>query len=264
MKRIIAASISAPLLLATAVALSQTWTNDEQRQGLIEQRLHWGQKGQPQPNNGWSAYGSLRFDAGGTLRISLVQEPGELLATVADGNTQEALLEALIIRRTALLYRGKLAPGGCESDGIETLGLQAESVLFYLGQAFPQGPSAITEPTQREISGAPAELRFLQSIGRQRTAWNAKVSVIPSASGQSALTFEIQSDQAMFTGEWNPEAGSSAITDSDSLQTWRSCWFGEMDDRGQPTDKARAERLDSLKTLGELRALKEPLPAPAQ
>jgi hypothetical protein len=257
MRNIAAILVFASVLLISTPVLSQTWTEEEELQRFSEQVFHWGQKGESEPNNGWSAYGQLRFEHGGPQQLNLLQARGELLAFASTRTTGEVQLEAFIIPRIGLFFRSKQTTN-CQPDDLEAIGIQAEMVLFFLSQAFPLGPKSVSSRFERNVAGPPTEFRFLQAAARQRGPWSAQVVAFPLPNTPAGISFEIHmGGNVLITGEWVPQGESPVVANDSPLGAWRRCWFGAMDAEGKPVDQGRADHLRSLSTFGELRKLKQ-------
>lgn len=248
--------VMAMLMLSTNDTPAQSWTREEIVERQEQQAFHWGQKGEIHSNNGWSSYGKLRLVLKGGQQLVLTQASGEMLATLSNRATGQVQLQALSIPKTVLLYQIKQKPM-CTADRFESLGIEAETALFFLSQALPFGPTSVSESVARDISGPPSELRFLNAVLRIRAPWKVTVIVNAAQATDKPIAFEIKSgNRSMYSGEWYPPYGVATVDDSEKLENWHRCWYGATDNKGRPLDKERAERLRSSSTVGEIRSLR--------
>ena len=249
---LVALSISA--LLAQDVA-AQSWSREEIVERQQQQVLHWGQKGEHHSNNGWSDYGKLQLSLKTGEQAAFTQANGEWLVTLSPRATGRVSYQALVMPNIVLLYQGKQKPP-CTAERVESLGIQAETALFFLAQAFPFGPRSASQAESREIYGPPSELRFLRGILRIREPWKVTVSVAPAQTSDMAVRFDIKTAGKPFmTGEWQGPDGVATAGDAEPLENWNRCWY-ETQSENAGQNKNRAAQLRSARTVGELRSLK--------
>lgn len=203
---------------------AEPWTEQEQRERIAQQTYHWGQKGEAQPNHGWSNYTRLVLDLGGDFYFVFQRDGGELLASLHARDGDLRRFGALSIPGAGLFYSPDDGTP-CARDAIEELGLHAELALFYLSQAFPSGPAAIAEPASKKVRGGPAQLRFMQGVLDRAEAWQVEVGV--ARQEQAHLHAEIRNPGATAPAaiiDWHGGTAAPVIADAEPLRGWQACW----------------------------------------
>lgn len=247
------------LLAASTFAQAQTpgWNEQDVLTRFAAQTHHWGQKGQTTPNNGWSNYGVLELDMGGPDRITLYQNKGELLATIIDKETNEEKAGAFSIQGAGIFYRPK-SMDTCEPDTIERIGIYAELALNFVSNAYPSGPSKALPLETKTVKGPSTNVRFMQALIENKTAWSVSVEVKQSAPGEHTLEISdlINPKTDKITMHWMSAQGREIPGSNAKIADWQACWLGTQS--YNPATKTSTKQLripntDQISSFGELR-----------
>ncbi|MEW8624165.1 MAG: hypothetical protein AB2551_00260 [Candidatus Thiodiazotropha sp.] len=216
------------------------------------QTHHWGQKGQYQPNNGWSEYGLLRIELDGPEFIELSQSNGELLGQIIVDQSGKGKLVALSVPGAGIFYQPKNS-STCQPDAIERIGIYGEMALNYLANAFPNGPNEQFPLGKMEVRGPATEIRFMQAVAHLKKPWSAEIEVKKSNPGNHVV--EITEGKRKLFLYWVREK-QEGVDSGSSLEPWLTCWSGvrSRSPEGETSFKTRIENADSLSTFGEVRA----------
>ncbi len=215
---------------------------------------HWGQPGQSKPNHGWSDYGYLRIDAGGEDYIVVNQAHGEWLAETYAKRTGQISVRALSLQGIGVFYSPK-DQASCERYDIEKLGLWVETWLFFLSEAFPSGPDAISGSQSSRASGAQAELRFLQGELRLKSPWSIEAQVRTDGAGRYRAEIRHDKKSTPVSLVWEKQA-MKTVDSKEKIGDWQPCWLGVKSwgkDGNVKDFKPSIGDTSNLNTFGDIR-----------
>jgi hypothetical protein len=244
-------------------AASEPWTEPEIRDRRAQQIYHWGQKGEAQPNNGWSNYAQLIVDLGGDNYLQFDRHGSELLAALHAREDDARRFGAFNIPGAGLFY----APDDgtpCATDAIEELGLHAELALHYLARAFPSGPAALAGGARATATarGGPEQVRFMQRALDRPDDWQVEVTVTRIDADHLRAEFGGANAAATAIVEWYAKAQGPSVDDIEPLAGWQACWSNapRHDGAGALSTAIEPSKRSNIHSFGDLRRALNPHP----
>lgn len=255
LQRALAAAFT--LVGLAASASSEPWTEPEIRDRLAQPIYHWGQKGEAQPNNGWSNYARLIVDLGGDNYLQFDRQGTELLASLHAREDDARRFGALSIPGAGLFY----APDDgtpCATDAIEELGLHAELALHYLARAFPAGPATLASGAKATASGGPEQVRFMRRALDRPDGWQIEVTVTRIDADHLRAEFGGANAAVLAVVEWYGKPQGPLVDDLDLLTGWQTCWSNEPRSAGASSQTIELSKRSDLRSFGDLRRALKP------
>ncbi len=211
-------------------------------------------KDQEKSGNAWAFYDSMRLDFGDAQFLDVARNDQEILFQWGLKEAGESQYQAASIRNVGLFYFPK-KESDCLPDTIEVLGLRASYVLFYISQAYPEGPSEIEKPVSRTVEGKPAEVYFLSGSLKINNDWKATVRVRPLENERYLFNVLVDGRPKPVLVDWRGNNPENLLPDDEPLEDWRTCWHGIYSHHqdGTTTFNKTITETDGIKTFGDLR-----------
>ena len=240
-------------IISCAKGLNSTngWSDFEKIQRHLTQTHHWGQKGEVSPNNGWAAYSTIRLDLGEEEYLKFKQQNGELSVSVNSKKSNLPKFQAVSIPQAGIFYSPKKS-FDCRPVTLEGLGLNLELSLFFISQAFPEGPVPTTESSTKTASGGPTEIRFMQGLMRLKSRWDTKTKIKVIKHQQYFFEIYINSQSQPILLEWDGNKAEKVIRDNEHLQSWLPCWQGVQSSTG--VIETNIPNHKDIENFGQIRA----------
>ena len=229
------------------------WTTQDKMDRFSNQAHHWGQKGDVIPNSGWSDYGYLQLDLGGSEYITFHQSDNEFFVERTVKKTGEVKFRALSIPGAGIFYFPK-SNNSCAPDKIESLGIYAEMASFYLSESYSQGPNSNLPTTPVSAKGNGFELRFMQAIARSKKPWSLESVAKVTGPYRYSIKIKLEGIESSNLVEWS-ENEKIVISSSDPVSSWNKCWASmtSQDKDGNITTITKLNRTDDILSFGEVR-----------
>lgn len=215
---------------------------------------------------GWQDYADLRLNMTsvpegpeGAFRFQSTHDEILMTSDLPD----RPRITQFVIPFSVYMARGLSEEEANAPDALEWIGLQSQFVLFFLGQAFPDGPKSVQGAETRKVrdDGKSHEIRFLGGLVNLKPPWRAEATAKRTAKGPVDFrlvfgTADGPKAETTVTGTWDGGSTDFVLANAEPLEGWTVNYFGAhtRDPQGQPHFEASVGDTSGFTTVGDIRA----------
>lgn len=248
------------LVLLAALPLGTAWAQDD---AALREQLRKLQR--IKAKGPWQDYTDLRIAIGPSADAHLIEMAyraghGEIRMT-SPGDAG-ATVDQFVIPLGVYMSKGLPRAYADAPDTVEYVGLQGQLILFFLGQAFPDGPAKVNQAKTRRVEekAATHEVRFLGGQINLRPAWRADVTVerVSDARIDFTVTFhslDAGGGESFARGTWEKGPEPWVLPDAEPLEGWIANYFGlhRRGPGGEHLFDAHVGDTEGFTTVGDIR-----------